>query len=1648
MISFSKKTIPFLFLLLNTFFVIAQTSLPCKEVIGYYPNWQWYDRAKLVRPTTIDYSKYTIINYSFFKPESTGAVSTTDAWADDNLLNGEPNWAQGGYYPNTSIISRAHNAGVKVMVSIGGWSLSDNFPIIAASATKRTTFANACVQLINQYDFDGIDLDWEYPGLAAHGGSAADKQNFTLMLQAIRTALNTRTSQTGKTYLLTSCFGASAYPMNNIEWANVVPLLDCINLMTYDFFGTWDATTNHNSPLYAPAQGDPTFNTNSAINSLINTYNVPANKICAGLAFYGRSHKTNSAPTLHGAGNGTTDAATFSEDDGSPTFFNILRKQNLFNKYTDNQAGVPYLLGKNGLNTFVSYDDTASITAKAIYIKNKNLRGCIIWEMTGDYIETATGSGIIAGTPLVSAIKTAFCNNTTPTCSVPTNITITPSSTSVNASWTNTGAASYEVQYKTATATTWTTLSASANALVINNLTASTAYQIQVKSVCSATLSSAFSAVSNFTTTATATCSVPTNITLTPSSASVNASWISTGVAYYEVQYKTAAATTWTTLSASANAIVINNLTASTAYQIQVKSVCSATLSSAFSAVSSFTTTATTGGGISPCTAPSTFNFTASNYIPMGEIKIGQGRLNPIWGTTVDAYIPSNRKTWAIAMAHAAHLFRNVAKTAKIPASFYFATAAKESFCGCDNTIQAAPATTAFPFSYQAASIGDGCFQIENLSAYTEMARQYPQRFPAGQHANLIGNANFETAALGKAYYDIFTVKYWEVHKNWNPSAFFNTAADPNAAIKLMAIAYNRGLWYPELATVLNTNRSAAITATTISPYFVNNSYGYDYQNALSNYTNILGNNTASLEPTLFNTNPATGQPYNSFNSFYDPQVTWNEVDTYIEKIKVLYPTVNIVTLKSNVQSVFNSINAGNSISFRYNMGQVLDALLLGLPADDPSANIATTYGCGWQAPTNLSPVVSLTQPTQNQAFTSPANVTIAATASDPDGTISKVEFYNGTTLLNTDVTAPYSFVWQNVAAGTYSILAKAYDNLSATTSSTVITISVSTNAPTCTITAPTTATTFILPTDITIDARAIATGSNSVSYVNFYSNGVLLGSVSASPYSFVWKTATVGTWNITATAFAQNNVSTTSSPISITVLAQGSNIPPTCVITQPINNQTFTTPTNITINATATDPNGTVTKVDFYNGTKLLGSDASSPYSFTWLNPAVGTYSITAKATDNQGAVTTSAAVTFIVKANTPPTCAITQPLNNQSFAVPANITINVNATDADGTIAKVDFYRGTTLLGTDATAPYSFAWQNVAIGTYSILAKATDDKGAITSSTTITIVVKANTPPTCSITQPTQNQSFAAPANITINANATDADGTIVKVDFYRGTTLLGTDATAPYSFAWQNVAVGTYSILAKATDDKGAMTSSSVVTITVTAATANTCASQYTAYVEAAPYQVGSVVYNNGGVYSCFVAGWCSGAAWAYSPGLGTAWIDCWTQTGTCSQPLPSCYNVAAYVANTTYQTGAMVKNNANLYLCQIPSWCSGAAGTYEPGVGFAWQQAWVLAGACPNGSSKMISNNQNITSELAYLYPNPTTDKTHLTIPNSPVGQIRTTVFDMTGKLIFTKNTQNEFQVFEDEIDITHLPSGIYSVKIETSAWVKSILLSKE
>ncbi|TDH26763.1 T9SS type A sorting domain-containing protein [Segetibacter sp. 3557_3] len=186
-----------------------------------------------------------------------------------------------------------------------------------------------------------------------------------------------------------------------------------------------------------------------------------------------------------------------------------------------------------------------------------------------------------------------------------------------------------------------------------------------------------------------------------------------------------------------------------------------------------------------------------------------------------------------------------------------------------------------------------------------------------------------------------------------------------------------------------------------------------------------------------------------------------------------------------------------------------------------------------------------------------------------------------------------------------------------------------------------------------------------------------------------------------------------------------GANQPPTVSITSPASGATFTAPTTISITVTAVDQGGSIAKVEFFQGTTKLGEDLTAPYEYSWIGAAAGSYTLTAKATDNLGSATTSAPVSVMVSNNSAPTVSITSPPNGTTFTAPTTISITAAAADQDGSIAKVEFFQGTTKLGEDLTAPYEYSWSGVAAGNYSITAKASDNAGLSTTSAAVLIMV-----------------------------------------------------------------------------------------------------------------------------------------------------------------------------------------------------------------------------------------------------------------------------------------------------------------------------------
>jgi N-acetylneuraminic acid mutarotase len=186
----------------------------------------------------------------------------------------------------------------------------------------------------------------------------------------------------------------------------------------------------------------------------------------------------------------------------------------------------------------------------------------------------------------------------------------------------------------------------------------------------------------------------------------------------------------------------------------------------------------------------------------------------------------------------------------------------------------------------------------------------------------------------------------------------------------------------------------------------------------------------------------------------------------------------------------------------------------------------------------------------------------------------------------------------------------------------------------------------------------------------------------------------------------------------------------------------------------------------------------------------------------------------------NIPPFVSINVPIDGATFESGANININVNATDSDGTISTVHFYANNTLIGTDATSPFNFAWNEVRGGSYSLTAVATDNSGGVTTSSPVRINVNVSTaPPVCLLASPANGATYAAPADVSILANAqANRDRTLSKVEFFNGTDAIGTYTNGPYGYTWSNLGAGTYNFSVRCTDSAGAVVTSptSVVTI----------------------------------------------------------------------------------------------------------------------------------------------------------------------------------------------------------------------------------------
>jgi chitinase len=376
----------------------AAVSTGPKKIVGYFTNWAKYRKggcaytAADVKPELL-----THINYSFAKVDPGPGGKAKPKFgiapyeADDPIPNG-------GYAQVNAL--KKKSPGLKTFLSIGGWSHNDPptawlFTTMAEKAETRADFIKATIEYVRKHDFDGIDLDWEYPADGSRGGRAIDTENFTALLREFRVAIDAEAKTSKKDALLFTIAAPAGGASRGLDLAKIHEPLDWINLMTYDYEGGWQAMTGHNAANRAVGPG-----IQGSISVYLH-YGVPAEKIVLGMATYGHSFKDAESAKVGGPAKGNAPAGRCTDAPGMLSYFEIkeLIQGGKLKPEWDDAAQVPYAYDASS-KLWVSYDDERSFNKKLDYIEQKGLGGAMFWALDMDDFKN--------GYPLISTVTKRF----------------------------------------------------------------------------------------------------------------------------------------------------------------------------------------------------------------------------------------------------------------------------------------------------------------------------------------------------------------------------------------------------------------------------------------------------------------------------------------------------------------------------------------------------------------------------------------------------------------------------------------------------------------------------------------------------------------------------------------------------------------------------------------------------------------------------------------------------------------------------------------------------------------------------------------------------------------------------------------------------------------------------------------------------------------------------------------------------------------------------------------------------------------------------------------------------------------------------------------------------------------------------------------
>lgn len=372
-----------------------------KIVLGYFTNWAENRPAPCAfRTSDVDAKLFTDIDFAFAaieaRKDGKRIVSKSELDDDARFYVVPTDLDDEARLYKEVMALKKQNPRLRVHLSVGGWAFNDEptafvFSALVETPERRGHFVRQSIEYLRRHGFDGIDIDWEFPGVADRGGRPEDGARFLSLLREMRAEMHAESERTGRPELvLTIATPAGEFYRKHQPLGEMQAALNWINVMTYDYHGAWDQATGHNAPI---AGGAPDITTSLAQYKEIG---VPASKIVLGFATYARAF-------------GAVDAASPGSPSTVPGPDGPCGKDSLtaaqaagwvssgrFTGYWDDVAQVPYAYSPSE-RAWVSYDDARSYEKKLELLRREGLAGAMFWAIDLDDVR--------AGYPLIRQVS-------------------------------------------------------------------------------------------------------------------------------------------------------------------------------------------------------------------------------------------------------------------------------------------------------------------------------------------------------------------------------------------------------------------------------------------------------------------------------------------------------------------------------------------------------------------------------------------------------------------------------------------------------------------------------------------------------------------------------------------------------------------------------------------------------------------------------------------------------------------------------------------------------------------------------------------------------------------------------------------------------------------------------------------------------------------------------------------------------------------------------------------------------------------------------------------------------------------------------------------------------------------------------------------